>query len=147
MITNITSSLYCMINSTPTGRQVHNTHNGCKLLIPHLSATAPVINGINALPACPNPASQPMAPVRIQGGSTLPEWFIVMGYMGPRRRPMMDTVTASPMSEGVNQTTSSRLEEGILRGWTEEEKAVCSPNDEGSVEEHDSAFAYLRNRS
>jgi hypothetical protein len=50
-----------------------------------------------------------MAPVSIHGGRTFPEWFIVIGYIGPRRRPMIDTDIASPTSEGVNQMRSSRL--------------------------------------
>jgi hypothetical protein len=51
-----------------------------------------------------------MAPVSIHGGRTFPEWLIVIGYIGPSRRPMIDTDMASPMRDGVNQITSSRLE-------------------------------------
>ena len=44
------------------------TYKGCRLSIPFFEAIAPVINGINALPAEPNPAIQPMEPVRIRRG-------------------------------------------------------------------------------
>ena len=56
-----------------------NTYRGCRLLIPTLEASAPVMNGKTADPACPKPAIQPIDPVRSQGGSTRPAWFITMG--------------------------------------------------------------------
>jgi hypothetical protein len=71
---------------------------------------APVKNGNNALPTCPNPAIQPIDAVNIQGGKTRDAWFIAMGYIGPRSTPMMETETALPTSEGINQMTSSRLQ-------------------------------------
>jgi hypothetical protein len=86
-----------------------NTHSGCKLLIPNLDAKAPAINGSAALPACPNPAIQPTEAVRIHGGSRRLAQFMMIGYIGPRNRPTKDTATASPMRDGTNQMTNSRL--------------------------------------
>lgn len=86
-----------------------NTHRGCRLFIPCLWAIAPVINGIMALPACPNPAIQPIAPVRIHGGRIRDDWFMAIGNMGPRRTPINDTVMAFPTREGTNQITKSKL--------------------------------------
>jgi len=45
-------------------------HKGCKLPIPTLEAIAPVKKGKRALPACPNPAIQPIDSVSIQRGRT-----------------------------------------------------------------------------
>jgi hypothetical protein len=47
-------------------------YNGCRALIPVFDAMAPVMNGKTALPACPNPAIQPIDPVRSQRGRTRP---------------------------------------------------------------------------
>ena len=85
------------------------TYRGCRLQIPLLEAMAPVKNGNNAEPVCPNPAIQPIHPVKIHGGRILAEWFMTIGYMGPRRTPTKETATAPPRSEGTSQTTSSRL--------------------------------------
>ena len=90
-------------------KEQERSYSGCKLLIPNLDDRAPVMNGRTALPAWPNPAIQPIAPVRIQRGRTRPVWFMVMGYIGPSSMPTNETATASPMREGTNQTVSSRL--------------------------------------
>ena len=93
------------------------THTGCKTLIPALDAIAPVTNGKNADPACPDPAIQPMQPERSQGGKIRREWLITSGYMGPRSMPTPASATAPPMSEGTSQTTISSLlarREGVV---------------------------------
>jgi len=50
-----------------------------------------------------------MDPVRIHGGIILDDWFIAMGYIGPRRRPVIDSAIAFPTREGTNQTIKSSL--------------------------------------
>lgn len=85
------------------------THNGWRLLIPCFEEIAPVRKGSAALPAWPNPAIQPMEPVRSHLGRTRPAWFIAMGYIGPKRSPTMETATAPPIREGTSQITSSSL--------------------------------------
>jgi hypothetical protein len=77
--------------------------------MPCLSEIAPVRKGRRALPAWPNPAIQPMEPVKIHGGRMRDAWFIAIGYMGPRRRPMIETTTALPIRDGTNQITKSKL--------------------------------------
>jgi hypothetical protein len=77
--------------------------------MPCLSAIAPVRKGRRALPADPNPAIQPTAPVKIHGGRIRDDWFITIGNIGPRRRPVIETATALPMRDGTNQITNSRL--------------------------------------
>lgn len=86
-----------------------NTYRGCKLLMPALDANAPVMNGRTADPAWPKPAIQPIEPVSSHRGRMRLAWFMAMGYMGPRKTPTMETATAPPIREGVNQTISSSL--------------------------------------
>ena len=55
------------------------TYNGCKLLILVLCASAPVIRGRTALPACPKPAIHPMDGVVSHAGRMRAAWFIAIG--------------------------------------------------------------------
>ncbi|KAI4520811.1 hypothetical protein K525DRAFT_257240, partial [Schizophyllum commune Loenen D] len=55
------------------------TKNGCKLLILVLCASAPVIRGRTALPACPKPAIHPMDGVISHAGRIRAAWFIAIG--------------------------------------------------------------------
>ena len=89
-----------------------DTYSGCKLTIPNFPEKAPVRNGNKADPANPKLAIQPMDPVSNQGGKSFPVSFIKIGYIGPKKNPIMDTATALPINEGTNQTTSSSLECG-----------------------------------
>ena len=95
--------------TSPALQHCTSTHKGCKLPIPLLCASAPVMNGSTALPACETPAIQPMLGVRSHAGRMRPAWFMAMGKKGPRRTPTRDTATPPPMREGTSQTTSSRL--------------------------------------
>jgi len=69
-------------------------YTGWSDAIPAFEATAPVMKGTRADPAWPDPAIQPIAPVRSQRGDTLPQWFIAIGYIGPINTPMIATATA-----------------------------------------------------
>ena len=55
-------SIWTLLESTPIA------HNGCKHHIPTLEAITPVKKGKKALPACPNPAIQPIDSVNIHRG-------------------------------------------------------------------------------
>ena len=64
-----------------------------------------------------------------------------MGYMGPKSKPMMETATALPIREGMNQIMSSRLTGSgeiqrftIVQEWN-------SPDAEESVDEYDAFLA------
>jgi hypothetical protein len=84
-------------------------YRGCRLLIPALLAIVPAMKGNAADPVCPSPAIQPMQAVSSQRGRIRPDWFMTMGYIGPRRTPMSETATAPPIRDGTSHTTSSRL--------------------------------------
>ena len=90
---------------------ISGTHNGCNAVIPYLEAIAPVKNGKIAEPACPNPAIHPMDPVSNQGGISVADWFMRIGYIGPRNNPTIDTATAFPISDGTLQMVTSSLRE------------------------------------
>lgn len=62
-----------------TALKARGTYRGCKLCTPSRSAMAPVRKGMNADPACPMPAIQPMHPVSSHGGRIRPEWFMTIG--------------------------------------------------------------------
>ncbi len=55
------------------------TYTGCNEAIPALEAIAPVINGIQADPAWPTPAIQPIEPVKSERGRILAVWFMTRG--------------------------------------------------------------------
>ena len=85
------------------------THKGCNAVIPNRLAIAPVMNGNTADPVCPSPAIQPIEPVSNHGGSSAADCFMKIGYIGPKNRPTIETATAFPMREGMNQMVNSRL--------------------------------------
>lgn len=150
--------LSVIVHLCPNTRK--RTHTGCKTLIPALDAIAPVTNGKNADPACPDPAIQPMQPERSQGGKIRREWLITSGYMGPRSMPTPDTATAPPTSEGTSQTTISSLlarREGVVfrgghvhgrqhtgRAGQASTREAYVPDAEGAVEEDGASLADLR---
>jgi hypothetical protein len=43
-------------------------------------------------------------------GRILPAWFIVIGYIGPRRKPMKETEIPEARREGTSQIMRSKLE-------------------------------------
>lgn len=51
----------------------------------------------------------PIQAVRSQRGRMVVEWFMRMGYIGPRRRPTNETAMAFSMSDGTTQTVTSML--------------------------------------
>lgn len=67
----IATNLLAQKSSTqtlPKKKHVLLTYKGCKLPIPTFDAIAPSKKGKNAVPACPNPAIQPIDAVNIQRG-------------------------------------------------------------------------------
>lgn len=89
--------------------QMLDTHNGCRDAMPNLDASRPVMNGRIAEPARPTAAIYPMQAVKSQRGRMVVEWFMRMGYIGPRRSPTNETAMAFSMSEGTTQTVTSML--------------------------------------
>ena len=72
-------------------------------------AIAPVMNGNTSEPTDPKLEIQPMPPEMSSWGRTRPAWFITIGYMGPRKKPTKEMLTALEMRCGTRQTTSSSL--------------------------------------
>jgi hypothetical protein len=70
-----------------------------------------------------------------------------MGYIGPRRIPMMDTAMASPMREGLNHTISSRLQGSPVISdydrWYSKNVNIKLPYSYGGIEKYGSSFANL----
>ena len=56
-----------------------------------------------------------MHAVSNQWGKIRAEWFMTIGYIGPRNIPMNAIAMAPPTSEGTNQTTNSSLKRWIVR--------------------------------
>ena len=88
------------------------TYKGCKLAIPNFCASAPVAKGSKAEPIIPVPAMIPSDPGRSTGGIRLPETFMSMGYIGPRKNPTKDTATAFTVRDGTTYTIICRLYTG-----------------------------------
>lgn len=73
-----------------------------------LSAMAPVMNGMMALPTNPIQAMRPMVPVWRSVGITSVMIMTQDGYIGPRATPTREKQRAEPIRDGTNQTMSSR---------------------------------------
>lgn len=86
-----------------------NAYSGCRAPMPVFDAMAPVTNGNTAAPAAPQLAIQPTPPEMRSGGRMRAAWFVIIGNIGPKKKPTKETHTASAMSDGTSQTTSSRL--------------------------------------
>ena len=55
------------------------------------------------------PAIQPTAPVRIAGGNSRPEWFIKIGYIGPKKSPTKEIAMAFSTRESTSQMVNCSL--------------------------------------
>ncbi len=96
----------------PPESERSKTHKGWRDAIPNFDASIPVMKGRMADPACPTPAMYPIQPVRSQRGRIVDEWFIKIGYMGPRTSPTNETAMAFSIREGTTQTVISSLVDG-----------------------------------
>jgi hypothetical protein len=67
------------------------------------------MKGKRAAPDPPTAPMQPIATVRILEGRIRPPWLTIIGYIGPRKKPMNETATAFPIRDLVCHTTISRL--------------------------------------
>lgn len=94
---------------TPLRRVIIITNIGGKLLMVVLCEIAPVMKGNKALPACPNPAIQPIEPARSHCGRIRAASFIATGYQGARTSPRNDAAIAPPTTDGTNHMVSSKL--------------------------------------
>jgi len=90
-------------------RRFRNTHKGCKLSIPHFEAIVPVTNGRRVLPAAPQADIHPIVALMRWRGRTRAVWFMTIGYIGPRRMPIIETEMAPPVNEGRSQTINWNL--------------------------------------
>ena len=121
-----------------------DTHKGCKLLTPNLEAMAPVMKGRSAEPVWPRPAIQPTAPERSQCGIRRAVLFMTIGYIGPKTRPMRETATAFPISDGTHQIVISNL--WNMPNWKKSSKAREGdvPNRYENIKPHNASFSNLQ---
>ena len=77
--------------------------------MPNFEAIAPVINGRTALPPTPQADIHPTIPLTRWRGRTRAEWFTAIGYIGPRRMPIIETEIAAAVKEGTSQTINYKL--------------------------------------
>ena len=65
---------------------------------------------------------------------------MTMGYIGPSRRPKIDTATAFWMRDGTNQTVNSNLR-GFFVSRYLFHSSVHVPNGQEGIEEDDTPFS------
>ena len=79
--------------------------------MPKFEANAPARKGIMAEPISPDAPTIPTVPDMSHAGTICFVTVIIRGYIGPRRKPMRETATASPISDLTDQTIISNLHE------------------------------------